>query len=57
MQRAMSALCQKRDMRRQGSKLYGAADKKCVAANEERIGSLARKCSKGRIDLSDRTGI
>src|SRR5262249_22260774 len=44
-------------MGRQGSKLYGAADKKCVAADEERIGALARKCGKGRIDLSDRAGI
>src|SRR5262245_17490855 len=44
-------------MRRQGSKLYSAADKKCVAADEERIRALARKCGKGHIDLSDRVGI
>src|SRR5262245_19276242 len=44
-------------MRRQGSKLYGAADKECVAADEERIRALARKCGKGRINLSDRVGI
>src|SRR5262245_47464840 len=44
-------------MRCQGGKLYGAADKKCVAADEERIGALAGKCSKGRVDLSDRAGI
>ena len=43
--------------RRQSGKLYGAANEKCVAANEEGIGTLARKCGKGRIDLSDRTGI
>ena len=43
--------------RRQGRKLYGAANEKCVAADEEGIGALARKCGKGRIDLSDRTGI
>src|SRR5262245_54922686 len=44
-------------MRCQGGKLYGAADKKCVAADEERIGALARECGKGRVDLSDRAGI
>ena len=44
-------------MRRQASKLYGAADKKCVATDEERIGALARKCGKGRLDLSDGAGI
>src|SRR5262249_1817036 len=44
-------------MRRQGSELYCAADKKCVAANEEGITAFARKCGKGRIDLSDRVGI
>src|SRR5262245_65602828 len=44
-------------MRRQGSKLNGAADKKCVATDEERIRALARKCGKGRLDLSDRAGI
>src|SRR5262245_44588881 len=43
--------------RRRGSKLYGAADEKCIAANEEGVGAFARKCGKGRIDLSDRTGI
>src|SRR5262249_9635319 len=43
--------------RRQGGKLYGAANEKCVAADEEGIGALPRKCGKGLIDLSDRTGI
>ncbi len=41
----------------QGSKLHGAADKKCIGSNEEGIGALARKGSKGRIDLSDCRGV
>src|SRR5215471_9064064 len=44
-------------VRRQGGKLHSAADEKCVASDEEGIGMLARKSSKGRMDLADRTGV
>jgi hypothetical protein len=39
--------------RRQGGKLYGAADEECIAGDEEGIWALALKGGKGRIDLAD----
>src|SRR5262249_31927962 len=44
-------------VRRQGGKLHSAADEECVASDEEGIGALARKSSKGRVDLADCTGV
>src|SRR5271169_2886044 len=41
----------------QGDKLCAAADEECVTSDEEGIGALARKGSKGRVDLADRTGV
>src|ERR1700686_5041141 len=43
--------------RRQGSKLPAAVEEECVGSDEEGIGALARKGGKGRIDLTDRTGV
>jgi hypothetical protein len=43
--------------RRQDGKLHAAADKKSVASDEEGIRTLARKGGKGRIDLTDRSGV
>ena len=43
--------------RRQGGKLHATADKKCIGSNEERIGALARKGGKGRLDLADCRGV
>src|SRR5262249_59193404 len=41
----------------QGSKLGPAAEKECVAADEEGIRALALKAGKGRINLADRTRV
>src|SRR5262249_48907300 len=40
--------------RRQCGKLYPARSEECVRSDEERIGTLPRKRSKGGIDLADR---
>jgi hypothetical protein len=37
--------------------LHAAAAEESVGRNEEGIGALACKASKGRIDLANRTGI
>ena len=44
-------------VRGQGGKLHSAADEECIASDEEGIGALARKSSKGCVDLAGRTGV
>src|SRR5262249_20031658 len=43
--------------RRQGGKLHGAADEKCIAGDEEGIWALALKGGEGRIDFADSRGV